>query len=395
MTRTTSAPRPATVEDVLARVHELVPTLRSRAAQTESLRRMHPDNLRDLTRAGVFRLTMPTDAGGYQADEEVVAEVLAQIARGCPSTSWICSIMVAVNVIPALLSDEAAEEIYTTPDLRMTAAVAPTGRAVRVDGGYRVTGHWLWNTGGVHSNWFAPACLTPTDTGTEPLLVIIPTTEVQHQDTWRAAGMAGTATNIAVVDDVFVPSVRTISTKDLAEGTYASRRYSQDPYYNRPWVMYISVVSAPTLLGTARGAMDAFMASLGARGGITYTSWSRAAEAPSVHHQLAKAQLTLEAAEMFTARLSRLYRDSSTDQPSITQRVQARAWVGHVATLARDCVNQLFEASGSSQVLLDADLQRYFRDINVLHQHAAIQPTSSGELYGRLLAGLDPNSNLL
>jgi Acyl-CoA dehydrogenase, C-terminal domain len=75
--------------------------------------------------------------------------------------------------------------------------------------------------------------------------------------------------------------------------------------------------------------------------------------------------------------------------------VQARAWLGRVATHARACVNQLFEASGASQTLITADLQRYFRDVNVLHQHAAIQPNSSDELYGRVLAGLEPNTDLL
>jgi alkylation response protein AidB-like acyl-CoA dehydrogenase len=60
---------------------------------------MHPDTLRDLTEAGVFRLAMPTDVGGYQADDGIVAEVLAQISRGCPSTGWMCTIMMVSNVI--------------------------------------------------------------------------------------------------------------------------------------------------------------------------------------------------------------------------------------------------------------------------------------------------------
>jgi 3-hydroxy-9,10-secoandrosta-1,3,5(10)-triene-9,17-dione monooxygenase len=102
--------------------------------------RMHPDSLRELTKAGVFRLAMPTDVGGYQADEGIVAEVLAQISRGCPSTGWMCTIMTVSNLIPSFLADEAADEIYATPDLRITATVAPTGQAVPVDGGYRVTG---------------------------------------------------------------------------------------------------------------------------------------------------------------------------------------------------------------------------------------------------------------
>ena len=190
-------PRPA--EEVLAQVNALVGVLRVRAPETERLRRMHPDNLHDLTEAGVFRLAMPTDVGGYQADENIVAEVLAQISRGCPSTGWMCTIIVATNVIPALLANEAADEIYATPDLRMTATIAPTGQAVPVDGGYRVTGQWTWNTAGVHSNWFGASCLVPTSEEQELLLTLLPTTEVGHQNNWRAAGMAGTATNIATV----------------------------------------------------------------------------------------------------------------------------------------------------------------------------------------------------
>src|SRR5215510_15751202 len=111
---------PRTAEGVLAQVNVLVDRLRARAPETERLRHMHPDNLRELTEAGVFRLAMPTDVGGYQADEDIVAEVLAQIARGCPSTGWMCTIMVLSNIIPALLADEAADEIYATPGLRIT-----------------------------------------------------------------------------------------------------------------------------------------------------------------------------------------------------------------------------------------------------------------------------------
>ena len=150
-----------TAEAVLADVNTLVDRLRVRAPETERLRRMHPDNLRDLTEAGVFRLAMPSDVGGHQADEDIVAEVLAQISRGCPSTGWMCTIMLISNVIPALLADEAADEIYATTDLRITATIAPTGQAVPVDGGYRVSGQWTWNTAGVHSNWFAPGCIVP------------------------------------------------------------------------------------------------------------------------------------------------------------------------------------------------------------------------------------------
>ncbi|HYY00775.1 MAG TPA: acyl-CoA dehydrogenase family protein [Mycobacterium sp.] len=380
-------------EGVLAKVNSLVDRLRARAPETERLRRMHPDNLRELTEAGVFRLAMPTDVGGYEADDDIVAEVLAQISRGCPSTGWMCTIMLISNVIPALLTDEAADEIYATHDLRVTTAIAPTGQAVPVDGGYRVTGQWTWNTAGVHSNWFAAACVVPGESGLRVML--LPATDVKHQDNWRAAGMAGTATNIATVNDVFVLAARTILLQHLAECGYPTRRYSRVPYFNRPFVMYINAGSAPALLGMARGAMDCFMQTLPTRGAITYTAWPKAAEAPLLHHQLAKAQYDLEAAEMFAQRLTGLYRGALDRTPTIMERAQARAYIGHIASLSRACVNQLFEASSASQTLLAADMQRYFRDINVLQQHAAIQPNSGDEVYGRVLAGLDPDCDII
>ncbi len=178
----------STAKAVLAQANELVGVLRLRAPETEALRRMHPDNLRDLTDAGVFRLTLPADVGGYEADEDIVAEVLAQISRGCPSTSWMCTIMVLSNVIPALLADDASEEIYSTPDLRIAAVIAPTGQAVPVDNGYRVTGRWMWNTGGVQSNWFACGCMVPGHEEQGPRMLLMPSTEVERQNNWRAAG---------------------------------------------------------------------------------------------------------------------------------------------------------------------------------------------------------------
>jgi alkylation response protein AidB-like acyl-CoA dehydrogenase len=392
----TSAPQtasPATAEGVLARVNELVPVLRERARATEQLRRMHPETLRDLTDAGVFKLNVPADRGGYQASDDLVTEVLAQIGRGCPSTSWICALMHACTFWAALVPDEGADELFATPDLRITGLIAPTGTATPVDGGFSVTGEWLWNTGGVHSSWVGLACMTEIDGQPAPIVAIVGSEEVEHDDTWDAAGMAGTATNRIRASEVYVPASRTIFVPDMANGKFPQRRYSDDPYYNRPAVMYFMVLSAPSMVGMARGAMDVFMEKLPNRG-ITYTDYAKAAEAPIVHHQLARAQFDLEIAEMFMEKLRGLLRDSFGREVPVLDRLRARAWLGECARHSRSCVNQLFEASGASQIQHSAHIQRYFRDANALSLHALVQPTNSDELYGRALVGLSPNSML-
>ena len=86
-TQACTVPVPPAVQDVLARVDELVPALQARAGETERLRQMHPDTLCDLRNAGVFLLTMSTDVRGYEADDATIADVVAQISRGC-TTGW-------------------------------------------------------------------------------------------------------------------------------------------------------------------------------------------------------------------------------------------------------------------------------------------------------------------
>ena len=380
--------------EVRIAVDALVGTLRERARDTELQRGMHPDTLRDLTDAGVFRLTLPKDRGGFEADVTTINEVLAQIGRGDPSSAWMCSIISAMNTSVGLIADHAAEELLATPNLRVSGLIAPTGKAEVVDGGAVMSGAWMWNTAGKHSNWVGLACMMSTDSGPEPVLGLARTGEVTIHDTWDAFGMAGTATNKITSDGVFVPESRIIPVRSLATGEFRERRYGTNPYYNRPVISIFLAIASGPMLGIARGAMDVFMERLPGRA-ITYTSYTSAAEAPVTHLQLAEAQHALEIAEMYNQRINEIMDTGLGTTPSLADRVRVRAYLGQVTVYARKCATILFEASGASAIQHSVHVQRYFRDANALAMHALLQPTSSLELYGRFLVGLEPNSTLL
>ena len=291
-----------------------------------------------------------------------------------------------------MFSDDAADEVYATPDLRITGPLAPSGSAIPVAGGYRVTGTWQWNSGGVHSNWVAVGCMTIED-GPVHRVALLPISQVNLVDTWHAAGLAGSASNSLQIDGVFVPLSRTMSIQHLSDGVLPARHYSDTPYFNRPWVMTASSYAGGALVGMARGAMDVFMEVLPSRGPITFTGWAKASEAPALHEQLARAQLDLEAAELLQDKLLRQLISALEHKMTTLDRIQSRAWFGEVTRLVRDCATGLFRASSASQVLLSSDIQRYFRDINIVAQHAHLQPNNSRELYGRVLAGLEPDTS--
>ena len=73
-----------TAVDVLRAVQQLTPTIAARAAEIEAARRVPPDLLDDLVRAGCFRMLLPPTHGGVAADLATAMRVLETLAtRRC------------------------------------------------------------------------------------------------------------------------------------------------------------------------------------------------------------------------------------------------------------------------------------------------------------------------
>jgi alkylation response protein AidB-like acyl-CoA dehydrogenase len=163
--------------------------------------------------------------------------------------------------------------------------------------------------------------------------------------------------------------------------------------YRAPLLPVASASSVGTLLGLARGAREAFFERLPDRK-ITYTDYAKQSEAPLTHLQVAEATMKIDEAEFHAHRLSTLVDTKCTDGSpwSMPERVQARGDMGAVGRLTREAVDILASASGGSSIYNDVPIQRVHRDICAANQHALMHPNTNAELYGRVLLGLEPNS---
>jgi len=94
----------------------------------EKLRRMHPDTLRDLTDAGVFKLTCPRRRRP-RADLSLISEVLAQIAPAA-LTSWVTSLITG-GTSGRHPADEGAADCSLPPERRRFGAAARRGSHAR------------------------------------------------------------------------------------------------------------------------------------------------------------------------------------------------------------------------------------------------------------------------
>ena len=379
---------------VITRTLALVPRLAETAVATEQAKRVLPEQFEALALAGVFRMTAPRKYGGDEVDFQTQCDVLAHVARACPSSSWVATIFSAMSWLAGTFPDDAQEEIFGSGDPRISGVFSPTGSATPVDGGYRVSGRWGFNTGGQGSEWTVVNALLGAGTDAMPLCCIVKSSDLSRLDDWHASGMAGTGSHTIVAHDIFVPARRAQPLPAMINGAYVPNRHNAgQPYFNLPLAAVLTVNGGGTPVGIARGALDAFFARLPGRP-ITYTTYTNQAEAAITHLQTGEAALLLHSADAHIRRAAAIL-DQPTEHPlSMRTRVEARAHVAYATGLARQAVDLLFHGSGASAIQSHVPIQRFQRDMQALANHAVMHAPTGIELYGRVLCGLEPNTPL-
>jgi alkylation response protein AidB-like acyl-CoA dehydrogenase len=384
-----------TSDRLIQQATELVQTLRERAGAAEQARRLPQETFDLLSEADVFRMTAPKRYGGHEADFITQCEVLAAVARGCPSASWVGTILSAMSWLVGTFPDEAQDEAFDSKDPRISGVFSPTGTAVPKNGGYVVNGRWGYNTGGDGSSWTIVNTLLDNGRDTPiPTCALLESRELERLDDWFASGMTATGSSTIVAKDVFVPAHRMQPLPEMLEGRYASSSSSDNVYYRHPLAAVLSVNGGGTPVGIARGALELFYERIQGRP-ITYTNYANKAEAAVTHLQVGEAALTVDSADAHM-RLACALLDDRIDEPlTLLERVKARAHVSAATGLARDAVDGIFYASGASVIQSHVPIQRMQRDMQALANHAIMHPQTTTELYGRVLCGLEPNTPIV
>ncbi len=392
--RTNRAPNDRLPGVLVERTSALVPMLRENAAAAEQARRVPQENFDALSAAGVFTMTAPKRYGGAEVDFQTQCDVLAEVARGCPSTSWVATIFSAMSWLAGVFPDETQEEVFATHDPRISGVFSPTGTAIRKDGGFVVSGRWPFNTGCHGASWTVLNAVVGSETGMGvPTCCLVPSTDLKVLDDWHATGMAATGSNTVVADNIFVPAHRSLSLLDMLEARYPPRHNADNPYFNYPLATVLTVNAGGTPVGIARGALDTFFERLPGRA-ITYTTYANKAEAPITHMQVGEAALTVDSADAHVRRATAILDAHKGGPLSREARVRSRAHIGYATGLSRQAVDVLFFASGASSIQTHVPIQRFQRDIQALANHAIMHSATAVELYGRVLCGLEPNTPL-
>src|SRR2546428_7385702 len=220
MTTDTARAAPAPLE--LARA--LAPRIRERADEIEAGRQLPRDLVLDIANAGLFKVALSEAEGGLGADIITTLRVIEEVARADGSTGWCLAMGINSFRQSAQFEPEVRRKMFHSDPIGVSAGSAnPRGRAVAVPGGYRVTGHWFFASGCMHSFLLHGACkvfdgdtprLRPNGDQDVRIAYFHPKSQVKIIDTWNVSGMRGTGSHDIEVEDLFVPEEHTFSALD-------------------------------------------------------------------------------------------------------------------------------------------------------------------------------------
>ncbi|RZQ63142.1 3-hydroxy-9,10-secoandrosta-1,3,5(10)-triene-9,17-dione monooxygenase oxygenase subunit [Amycolatopsis suaedae] len=371
---------------VIARVRQLLPTLRDRAQETEDLRRIPDESIKALSETGFFRLLQPKPYGGDEADPVTFYTAVKLIAGACGSTGWVASILGVHPWHVALFDAKAQEEVWGDDvDTLVSSSYAPMGKATVVDGGYRLSGRWSFSSGCDHCTWVllgGPAF----DADGRPVdfcTYLLPIADYTIVDVWDTVGLRGTGSNDIVVEDVFVPAHRALSFTATAKCVTPGQKVNPGPLYRLPYgSVHPSTITAP-IIGMAQGAYDAHVEYQRQRVRASYAG-EKANEDPFAKVRIAEAASEIDAAWLqLTHNIDELYQLACAGEKlPFATRLRVRRDQVRGTERAIAAVDRLFENSGGKALRAGTPIQRFWRDVHAGRVHAANDPERAHLMFG-------------
>ena len=270
--------------------------------------------------------------------------------------------------------------------------------AQAVDGGYLVTGKWHFASNVDNSQWALlgvqfPAAEkgAPSDAG----FLLVPCDAYAIEDNWHVAGQSGTGSKTVVVENpTFVPGHRKVTFAQLSSNSPPGSQVNPSSIYRIPFLSAVPVCLVSPLLGTAQGAVEAFIELCGNRvtRGAVAGGGNRLSQFFPVQSRLAEASAAVDAARLLlyrdTAEVERIAASGSAID--VETRIRNRRDHAYAARLSHNAVEALFASVGGNGLALDQPVQRMWRDANAIARHISLNWDAVSSMVGQYLLGLEP-----
>ena len=389
-------------EPVVQAAAALRSVIRGHHDELEREQRLPKALVEQLHAAGFYSLVRPRELGGLQADPLTYLRVVELLAEGAGSVGWnVCNNNIA-QLVTLGLPDEGVQEIYGhARDVAIAGtAVQGGGRAVPVDGGYRVTGRSPFGTGCQESSWMLGSfhILDGTELRRSPdgtsvyWRGVFARSEAQIvEGSWDVSGLRATGSFDWTVDDVFLPERRTM----VHAGVPLDNQWSRWPgiSYALPAQAWLGPHHSAVITGIARAGIDALIELAAEKTPRGRTA--RLCDSPQVQDAIGRADALLNAGRAYrTAMVTELWNTvAGGEDTTLEQRARCRLAAVHAADSARQAMDLMYRHGGSTSYRRESRLAECWSDLQVVGQAVTLMP----EWYpmsGRVFLEMDPGPRL-
>ena len=382
-------------QELVARARELGPLLRKNGPIGETDRRVTDEAIEAVAKAGLMKVCTPKRYGGWEMNTRAMLDVSSAIAEADGGTAWVVNLNNICCWLTSLFPVKAQDEVFgADPDACVSGVLNPTATVKKVDGGYRVTGQWHYNSGGWHAQWAGLGMPIVNDAGEtiDQGLALFPMSDLERIDTWFVAGMKSSGSISLKADDVFVPDHRVLSATRAIEGDYPTEMRDQEALYRSPFIPILAIILVGPILGLGRAALNFVREKAGTRT-IAYTFFEKQKDSVGFQLQLAEAAMMIDTAHFHAYRAADDVDAAAASgvYPDMLTRARVRADTGYVVEKITQAIEKLLFAHGSAGFADASPLQRIWRDAAVASRHAVVLPPVGYELLGKALLGVENN----
>lgn len=371
----------------LERVRALGPQIDAAAAADEDITELSREIVARLDAMGVYGMMAPRDVGGSEATPEELIDVISELSYWDGSAGWYAhAVMTGGSVAGAWLGDEAAAAIFPGGKFQHAAGqAAPTGKAERVAGGYRVSGRYSFASGSPGAKWIVGGYILHEGgqpvigAGGQPVMLIglAPREKVRFLGNWDVLGLRGTGSYDFEVPEQVIPEA-------FFHNTAAPVLHRGGALYRMGFMALPCISHGAFAVGSARRMLDEWQKFA--------KSKPRADGRPASAMQTFQrdfAMLTAEqraAESWFRETFGRLYAAAQTGSVSDALRLEGRLSTSHTLVVAVRIAQAAFASSTTTGLRNGSAIQRFFRDINAGNAHFLTAEQSLIDA-GRVLVG--------
>ncbi len=244
-----------------------------------------------------------------------------------------------------------------------------------VEGGYLLSGEWLYSTGIDHCDWIILGGRVEHPPGADAA----PHPDIHHfvlpkgdyeivPNSWNVLGLKGTGSKNVRMKDVFVPEYRAPEAFKATQGLYAAERRPGAPLYRLFFASMFSAAICASTLGIAEGTLRVQRRYMEQRVSIT---GNVAKTDPVYLSALAVAESDLAASKChFRDQMHVMYQHVvSGGSISVEHRLRFRRDQVRATDRVFDSIAPLARLAGSTGIQEVNELERWWRDLQTAITH--------------------------